>query len=964
MDETQGDLPGSETPGDGEDGLNRRERETAGELRIIDPQLAGLYERGLALTRQIDRPGNVYLVAHVGRELSRGVLELLLRDEGLEVSAKDLENAPSNERNRARIAKALRLETDNPRVGEWFHLVGQFSEAAHWRFGGPQPATVREAYERFISLLYGRLAPYYATEDELDALLKVGTPTREHAKRLQHLQLRLAQRRYFFGRLRNPAWAEYLAAEGFFKSPPGREVNANGSWSARPWPEGNYLVLAAADKPAAVLEVLNSIPLTNDNPVVWDVVAKACRQLPPQLAVGIVPSLTKALKTVPTVSARMFSESVVDLIVLLAETGQEEAFTLASLLLYTVDPTEVEDLEGLRFRQQTKWIFPRFGWHNHAELLERLVAALEALDAKRTLKFLLSKVQRVQQLAGDLELDLRWWLMDIDSGPQPDRGDVVTMLINAAVGVAQRLAARGRDEASHVMELVDHHSAECVTRIGYLVLSEAGQHLQERVDEVLRSEELRDPGLPATEIAVLLRSQFRNASPEVRRDYAAAVETGPNREAIITDLWFLHSRDPTQEEIDERILHNYQRRILTLFRGDIPKELRDLAERLGILGVTPSYREQQLAEVGSYGGAGVWVGEESPISAEKLAQLSADEVVAFLAEWSPGDGTESLFGLQGTLTTYARENAGTALAILNDALGQGVDPRAIEEIVDGLGEAAKAGSELDWPAALAGARCILSRVRLLDLGGDTDVGQWRRTAGRVARMIKEGCDSNSVTDERAGEVWAILGEAMTVPAIWEVAHSDDASLGSVVMAELNDAAGDVANAVVSAGLGDYRSLLRDEQKASAEAKAAARVAVQAQLVPLLDHWLQDDGPNAAVLRAVMGDYVPQLHLLVPEWIEAHAADLFERGLEDPASRPTWTTYVSRCRLYSEVFRATRPWYLKAAEKAAVWRQTAGDSVGNRKITQTLCLASDTSCGCVALFLLVTTMRYSRPHTRT
>ena len=392
------------------------------------------------------------------------------------------------------------------------------------------------------------MAPYYVTEAELDALLEVETPTGEHAKRLRDLQLRLGQRNYFFGRLRNPAWVECLAAKSFFKSPLGRQVDTDGSWSAKPWPEGNYLVLAAAEEPAAVMEVLTSIPLTNDNPVVWDIVAKAGRQLPPEMAVRIIPSLKTALKTVP---ARMFSESVVDFIVVLAETGQaEEAFTLAAFLLRVVDPSEVEELAGLRFRPRTEWVFPHFRSHDYAELLGRLVDALEALDATRTLEFLLSKVRRVQRLVDHRKLNRRRRPIDTDSGARSDRDDVVAMLINAAVRVGQRLAAQGRDEASRVMEQVDHHSAELFTRIGYLVLSDAGQNLLERVDRVLRSNELRASGFPATEIAVLLRSQFRNASPEVRNEYAAAVESGPNREALSTGLRRSYGRDPTQEEID------------------------------------------------------------------------------------------------------------------------------------------------------------------------------------------------------------------------------------------------------------------------------------------------------------------------------------------------------------------------------------------------------------------------------
>ena len=94
--------------------------------------------------------------------------------------------------------------------------------------------------------------------------------------------------------------------------------------------------------------------------------------------------------------------------------------------------------------------------------------------------FLLPKVRGAQKLTDQLGLNGLWQPIDTDSGARSDRDDVVSMLIDAAVGVGQRLSIQGRDEASRVMELVEHHSDELMTRIGYLVLSEAGRHLPER----------------------------------------------------------------------------------------------------------------------------------------------------------------------------------------------------------------------------------------------------------------------------------------------------------------------------------------------------------------------------------------------------------------------------------------------------------------------------------------------------
>ena len=114
--------------------LTANEQATAGQLRLMDPQLAGLYEHGIRLMRQIHQPENVYLLAHCGRELSKGVLESLLGDEGLEVSVQELGTD-----HRPRIARALGLPETDPRVDGWYKLHGRFSELVHWKYPVHEP---------------------------------------------------------------------------------------------------------------------------------------------------------------------------------------------------------------------------------------------------------------------------------------------------------------------------------------------------------------------------------------------------------------------------------------------------------------------------------------------------------------------------------------------------------------------------------------------------------------------------------------------------------------------------------------------------------------------------------------------------------------------------------------------------------------------------------------------------------
>ena len=938
--------------------LTANEQATAAQLRLRDPQLAGLYEGGIRLMGQIHQPGNVYLLAHCGRELSNGVLQLLLDEEGIPTSVQEdehrrriagafqalqslldeqglavsvqedehrrriadtfqaLQSVLDEEglatpvqggTHRPRMAHALGLPEDHARVNAWYEAHRDFTDNVHWQRPGPSADVVHSAFARFSSLLYGLIAPYFDTESELNSLLEVELPTVEHAKQLHDLQRRPGQRNYFFGRLTNPAWVEPLADEGFFNNPPGLQVGPDGFWRTRPWPEGQYLMEAAGSAPDAVAAVLEAIPSSNDNPVVWDIVAKAARRLPADLAVRIVPRLTNALKTVP---ARFFNESVVDLAVVLAEAERSEAFELAGYLLYVVAHRDVdgEARKGLQYRSRTDWVFPRFGYHNHDELFTRILTALETFDPKQTLRFLLTKIQRVERLADDLDLGLSWRLMRLETERQSNHDDVVAMLVVGAVALAQRMGGKGPEEAEWVMEAIDSRNGESFSRIRYRVLAEVGIHVQGRLDQVLQSEEARNPPWHAADLAALLRAQFGNASSGARQDYADAVKAGPDR--------------------------GWLRRILRFFRGDIPAELRDLAREVGVLGVKPSYREQQMAEVGGYS-TGVSSGwDESPVSAQQLSAWTADDVVAFLREWQPSEQVGSAFELQGSLATHATNNARVALSVLNRAVEDGVHPSAIEGILDGLSEAAKAETDLDWGEALAGVGRVMRHVTTLDVNGTQSIEQWRRTAGRSMPLIEEGCRKDSIPFELASEVWTLLDEATRVPAIWRVEHYQHGSLEAVITAKFDDASGHVANAVMSAALWDYRCRTRGSD-GSEEKRAQARGGVQEPLLPILDRWLEDERPNAAVPRAVMGDYLSQLHLLAPEWIEAHAPDLFQGGLEDPMTRPTWTTYVSRSSLYGTVFEALRPWYARAAKKAAVWAAAAGDVVGTRDPTQKL-----------------------------
>lgn len=904
-------------------GLSPREQETAAGLRRLDPQLAGLYELGLKLANEIERPGYAHVVAYVGRELSRGVIRRRLQDEGIEEPGQEAvvaEDATDGERNQQRIAVALQLPKDDPRVTQWFRMPTRFAAWEKYRYGGPSPDDVRETFEQFSQMLFGFAAPYYATEAQLNALLEVDLPTAEDARRLRNFQLRPAQRRYFFKRLKAPQWVTHLSQEGFFANPPGREVHEDDSWSPRWWPEGDYLIEVAASAPADVVRILLAVPPTNDNPDVWNSVARAASRLPVDMAVDVVPSITSAIKAVPELT--YWSDSVVRLIEHLAESGCSEAFDLADHLLLIAGPTFV-DSRNAAYPHNTDWIVPRIGGHGRRRLLDRVVAALEGLDPVRTLSLLLCKVGRVQALVDALKTGSRHPVassvesrlqgsLEPDGDRRPET-DNVTILGRITVGVAQRLTTTSREMAVHVFALVKQRRGRFFAGLRCHVLSSAGHFLRRQLDQFLLSQEARNPGHPATEVAALLRSQFRNATAPARRAYAAAVEVGPDRVELRAGLEASSHQTVTDADVEHGV-RRWQRRILRFFRGDIPKELYDLATQLGLEGVTPSFRDQQMAERGTYSEAGAaFVGRGEM---QNLAGWTVEEVAEFLRN----GGTVDFTALQG----YAKDQPADGMGLLAGCAAGDVSPGAADGVLIGLAEAVKSGALLDWSLVLQNLRQIVRQLATREGPGAAALAEWRRVVNYGVQLIRQGCADDAIPEEHAGDVWDSLEEAATLDTVWSDRIRDHVTdLDGVLSAVHNDAAGAIARAAIAAGLWQYRSGLRSGETSSEEEKATARALVEGRLVPVLDALLNVTGRYQSVPRAVIGERLPWLYLLVPDWLDQSSNRLFEGGLDDPVTNPAWTAYILRNALYDTVFRALRPWYLGAAGAAEMWKAKLG-----------------------------------------
>lgn len=211
------------------------EREIAQGLAQFDPQLAGLYIAGCKFGQDLSQPGGSFLLAHIGRELSRGLVSGLKGDDLTIPFIGDADAADGNARGKRGIADAFQLPIEHPRVTEWHRCVSVFSRSCHFRSPGPDKAELALAFTNFIRMVRGRVGPFFLSYKELKKLMDAPVPSEADIEKLKSLLLHPQQRRTFFSELQHPGWIESLIRSGFLGNPPGPRQAEDGELHPAPW---------------------------------------------------------------------------------------------------------------------------------------------------------------------------------------------------------------------------------------------------------------------------------------------------------------------------------------------------------------------------------------------------------------------------------------------------------------------------------------------------------------------------------------------------------------------------------------------------------------------------------------------------------------------------------------------------------------------------------------------------------
>lgn len=914
------------------------------EFRFTDPRQQRIYEELMELVgpgpaaffrdvcwlmeNQAVLQSTSHLVGHLLREIEsalRAVLE--------PIAAPNKDKKPTSQKAQIEaILKALGVARDSAEAQAWFQLADTLHGVTH-RCGLEGPRAPTEAQELWASvqtllpvLLDGmrrRFLEYFAV---LDELLAKSQPTTDDIKKLANeIPNNRVTRSYLFERLDNPEWLEPLWKKGFFRHPPAPVRDEEEGTTPFLWPEARYLARMAKHKPELVAQIIQQIDDTENISVQADLV-DVLLAMPADLSVQLADKAKKWAES-PT---WLLPEKLGQLIADLSRGGKiAKALEIAQVLLDVLLDTQSSPGPRAPF---DAWNYERILEEYYPELARAAgLPALQLLCALLEKAITLSRWQTGNESRKDSSV---YWRPAIEEHDQNRGHTVQNALVSGVRDTAQRVVQSGKASVEEVVRELESRRWKIFHRIAVHLLRINAEQAMHLVRDRLVNKELFDDSHIRHEYVLLLRTCFSKLSEQDKQSILGWIDVGPDVEEFRRWRERETKSRPSEEDVT-RYREIWQRdRLAWIGQESLPAQwqerYRTLVEKVG---------EPEHPEFPVYIGGG-WVGSSSPKTTEELKGMSIQELVDFLQGWTP---PKSIFGQpsrEGLRLDLASVVADDPTRFASVALSfRDLDPTYVRAVVDGLRDSLKQKeTAFNWESVLQLCQWVVEQPREIpyryvsDVDADPDWG-WTRRA--IADLLSAGLEDGqgTIPMDLRDKVWSILKPLTDDP---EPTPAQEKMSGGTNMdpttLSFSWTRGEAMHAVVRYALWVRRHLEKGE---SAPERLQHGFEEMPEVREVLDAHLDARREPSLAIRAVYGLWFPWLVLLDREWAGNNAARIFPLDEEQQAFfEAAWTTYVTLCRPYDNVFEVIREQYRHAVRRIGSRRaDTRGMEAPDAKLAE-------------------------------
>ena len=447
-------------------------------------------------------------------------------------------------------------------------------------------------------------------------------------------------RQYFFSRLNNPLWIEPLRDRGYLSDPPSAKYLPDGYVQYPHWPELGYLINVAHECPDHVVDIILSLP-KSDNPRVYEDIITIALRLDQQQSVKLLRKITEYIE----LNNQFLAQQFPDLLHYWVDLGcVEQALEVSKLLVsFKEDPNTKQKLEQRKKNPDSPGSSlepsPQFSEWEYQQILEKGVRSLIDQEPLKTGIQLIDSVETMIRLGFHAE--------DLDKCRSEDYSEIW----------CQRVDKPTRDYQTE-REILVHtltYACEKVYELAPESIVELDQELRKprwklfsRLRQHLYALYPNDHNLPWIrqqvieydeyskrdhhyEFQLMIRKSCEHFSSSLLssaelKAITDAVLSGPPKEDIKEWLGDAYDEDAYQKR--QRYFH---RRQLHPFSSLLSGEVYEYFNQLEAESQVKSIEDDSYSPFVEVEGS--WVSYQSPKAVGELENLADEDVLTYLNDW-------------------------------------------------------------------------------------------------------------------------------------------------------------------------------------------------------------------------------------------------------------------------------------------------------------------------------------------
>jgi hypothetical protein len=717
---------------------------------------------------------------------------------------------------------------------------------------------------------------FYQDVEHIDRIISHGNPSPAEIKAVVDVFLRKeAYQYYFFKRLKNLAWLNYLKVYGFFdRNPRPFEVeNQTGSYTVPRWSVLDYLEWCSTQikqgQPPkygeALIDIIRSVSNYRDqngkridNDITDWVFIKIIANLPGQFVqIRDIEMIATFLESrwENTLAGSEIGNNLLP--ALLNRSEKEKSLKLFDIVTTVKWSNERGDFEPDSVIN-TYWL---------NELLERNKDRLANICLQEASEILLSRIAEITERK-PIEFNM-FEIAAIEDHPQNElhKDRFPNILVRATRDLLNVLVKKDRAIANGVLEEllrrkhpIFRRLALCVVGMNWEACSGLYQHLAGR--QMFNDHDIKH------EIYVLLRDNFSSLPPEERDRIIDWIELGPDRS--------------DGEQYNEAQLAFWRQQWLSaLVPSGYPKVMELYEKYKAITKVNPEH-----PDFSSWMEAGLGP-DPSPIAVDILLEKSNSEIASYLNAYKDTERkwrAPSREGLENALFEAVKSHPTKFDSDLRPFVNVPINYQL--EIIRGFREAWEGKRDIAWEYVLAFCGELVSSPEFWEKSWQGMEHNYRDIViSEVADLITEGTkdDSRAFSPDHLPTAEEIL---LTILAkiTPRLERSDD-----LLFDVLNSANGRLLTALVNYSL-------RVARFSATKATAKWPEKIKAEFTRRLDRSIESDPKFSLTL----GRYLPNLYYLDSQWVETNINLIFPKEIEEHW-QAAMEGYLLGGRVYSHIY---------------------------------------------------------------